>query len=958
MTRFISLHKLHAQILSELEAMHHRGPRERDSDKERAKDGATQAKVKGVESQGEAVPPPPKAPKPPKFPSKAQPNPKPPSPGDTPAARPPCTFYASQSGCKKGADCTFEHNWNAFSGPEKSQRCKVCGSKNHKSPECKAGLKDDKDKPATKGLPKNPAPSKPPAEKAPPPTKDVNNQAIKSMLADAARILQQAMPETTDGNMSQPVPAQPVPMCPPPSQPNTVTPQTTTGTPVTLASLSAQLESLRSLAREHEIRVVTVEEEQATADLDRSATSLSTQLQAMRARMSEHEAEVSMFRVDSEEDKRLVRALALLDSGATHAVIPYSDTLGSLERVPVTLAGDERQEWLRTRGGTLVVPPPRGSSKKGERPQTILPLGSLVETLGCQVSWSRRKGLKVWHPSLGVLSTGISNSNCPVVQEDQALKLIAELESKRLEDLHEQVQNLECKMRSLSNPTNPTMAMHGLLGGADRVKTLQAIMVQPYLEGVSDDTKARLAEEFGGDDDSVGRQLLKSFPLRRAKRRALLQSRKWLVHLCAGKPTPGDPLAQWCDNQGIMPVQIDLKATGGKGWDLTKQRGVWRALLWAAASGRVVGVLSSPPRIPRQGREGLYCQDKLLWSLASVAKGAGIPYVREVVPEDVKDHVSFMKWSGVKPVTFNQGVLSGTHQRKTCLLTNLDLGFLANLHSSEVLSDHSSSQTWSSGLRSEIVKALSGRPSGPSCEELDSIIRAASSGSARMPDFDLQEEIEELRLNAMFEQESVTSTSGEEECQDPAIHDPFFDHEPVCLVEPPDVCEVKEMSSDALEGWKRHLANGHVPYRRDCRQCVEGAALGHFHKKVTHPKLYSLSVDLFGPVPVAEAGRDEGCVTGKCILRYGLVAAFRIPKSVLKLVPHNDGVEDLFQRTEVGPRSPEDDLRDIEPWLPDWAPDKEEPRDQEEQGPIMVDAVDSTIPGDSILADPRGVSKG
>ena len=76
-----------------------------------------------------------------------------------------------------------------------------------------------RNKPATKGLPKNPAPSKPPAEKAPPPTKDVNNQAIKSMLADAARILQQAMPETTDGNTSQPVPAQPVPMCPPPSQP-------------------------------------------------------------------------------------------------------------------------------------------------------------------------------------------------------------------------------------------------------------------------------------------------------------------------------------------------------------------------------------------------------------------------------------------------------------------------------------------------------------------------------------------------------------------------------------------------------------------------------------------------------------------------------------------------------------------------------------------------------------------
>ena len=49
---------------------------------------------------------------------------------------------------------------------------------------------------------------------------------------------------------------------------------------------------------------------------------------------------------------------ALLDSGASHAVIPFSkhSEKTSLSEVPVTLAGDSKQTWFKTDGGTLVVP--------------------------------------------------------------------------------------------------------------------------------------------------------------------------------------------------------------------------------------------------------------------------------------------------------------------------------------------------------------------------------------------------------------------------------------------------------------------------------------------------------------------------------------------------------------------------------------------------------------------------
>ena len=37
------------------------------------------------------------------------------------------------------------------------------------------------------------------------------------------------------------------------------------------------------------------------------------------------------------------------------------------------------------------------------------------------------------------------------------------------------------------------------------------------------------------------------------------------------------------------------------------------------------------------------------------------------------------------------------------------------------------------------------------------------------------------------------------------------------------------MSSDELKKWRRHVANGHLPYNRHCKTCVETAATGRSH---------------------------------------------------------------------------------------------------------------------------------
>ena len=70
-------------------------------------------------------------------------------------------------------------------------------------------------------------------------------------------------------------------------------------------------------------------------------------------------------------------------------------------------------------------------------------------------------------------------------------------------------------------------------------------------------------------------------------------------------------------------LNVDIRRKGCKGWDLTKVEGVWRALLWAAATGRIAVILSSPPQAKDEGRALMNLQPLFLWSLASVARGRG-----------------------------------------------------------------------------------------------------------------------------------------------------------------------------------------------------------------------------------------------------------------------------------------------------------------------------------------------
>ena len=199
-----------------------------------------------------------------------------------------------------------------------------------------------------------------------------------------------------------------------------------------------------------------------------------------------------------------------------------------------------------------MVPPPANAATQPARQQTIPPLGALVQTLGCKVSWSKRRGLRVVHPVLGPLNTGISSNTCPYIQEEQALKLINELESERLKEFEMSVQAMEADLKQLSEPCDPTEALVKYIQTGARPDLLRAVFSQPYLQEVAKAAKVRLCEDIPGLGEQEGFKILKRLPLSRAKRRALHGSKRWVVSLASGAPIEADPLKLWCQERNLQ----------------------------------------------------------------------------------------------------------------------------------------------------------------------------------------------------------------------------------------------------------------------------------------------------------------------------------------------------------------------------------------------------------------------
>ena len=259
----------------------------------------------------------------------------------------------SEEGCRRGAQCKYLHDFP--SKEERRARCWTCGAKTHRQTNCpcKSGsAKGRSSKTTTSPIGTGAASSSPTTSAAP-------------ALQEPPTLLP-LQPALDSSAMSTPLQSLQAPVDTPSS--------TATSTQAQEIGVLAEkfLASLKRLAGLRPIQ----------EDTDRAVESLELLLRAQNFDPSQQ--------------------MALLDSGASH---PYRAAKSNREhhqanRVAVQLADGRTVRLKQTVGGTLL---PEQHNDGKDVACTILPLGSLVQSLGCTLKWSRRHGLRVYHPVHGLL---------------------------------------------------------------------------------------------------------------------------------------------------------------------------------------------------------------------------------------------------------------------------------------------------------------------------------------------------------------------------------------------------------------------------------------------------------------------------------------------------------------------------------------------------------------------------
>ncbi|CAE7605479.1 GIP [Symbiodinium sp. CCMP2592] len=125
-----------------------------------------------------------------------------------------------------------------------------------------------------------------------------------------------------------------------------------------------------------------------------------------------------------------------------------------------------------------------------------------------------------------------------------------------------------------------------------------------------------------------------------------------------------------------------------------------------------------------------------------------------------------------------------------------------------------------------------------------------------------------------------------------------------------------QMKEPERRRWIRHVKNGHLPFERRCRTCIESCATGRAHRRVLAPSCYVLSMDLCGPFRVkGEYGGSKG-------FKYALIGAYVMPKlhesKEAPIPDYTPEEEEAFEEDdlmdEVGPEEPPaepDDIKDM-----------------------------------------------
>ena len=850
------------------------------------------------------------------------------APGTAESPKKLCKWFHEGKGCKRGKECRFAHDWNQIPKPERLERCMSCGGKGHRKDVCpnlSGGVVAKRDDGASSAkAAKADGHAKPKSQ----------DPGLKKVLSEAAGVLREVLSNHTassdgTGSVDHSSRAQP-------------TSSSDAGggqaeSPIAAAAkIQAQLESLESQILDGGPRIRAVACNQ-----------------------------------DGPEEQT-----ALLDSGATHAVLDASVVeKSSLVPCTVSLAGDQRQTWHQTPGGSLVAP----GCREGGVTQTILPLGCLIEQLGCSVRWSRKAGLQLFHPRLGRLSTSLK-SGCPQLGREQAMQLIRELEAHKLQELSGRLRRVQAQLKATKGMCFHD-ALDSLISSGSYESGVAFSRVVPFLDQVPRHVTNRLVVDL---KDLNGWEVLKGLPFNRRTRKRLHSSSAWILHLGSN---PVDPLLkQLCQGQGLELVVLDGTCNG------LLEPNVWKALSWAAYSGRVAAVVGDSPmrtwNTMQIGDAKYTClrseahpwgvpnlshslqakveDDTLLglmpmwlWTLASIAKREGVPFCQTSALQGPLGSNPWLKhvvkpfeiWGNHSEFTV-QGVHEGIRQtRPFQVCTNLGFsdsgvkGLPATPKAEGVHLDPS----WPVDFRNELSLALFGLATPLQAEEERTAVKVVEAENSFLLT-DLSRPSGPVSFKPPTPEVQVVSGSQPEEkepeCPEIVPGEPLSSGGAGEGQHAKDGADAKpspsstgakqgqkakasgaasRMTEAEREKWRKHIAAHHIPFRKDCLQCVMSGSLGLQHRRVKCPTMYALAFDLAGPFK--ELGKDDR--GGK--YKYVLVAGLRVPEAALPS-PRKDKVEPRLEAQVLGAQ---DEARKAEEHDEDAASEASWLRDQLEPKPTV-----------------------
>ena len=117
-----------------------------------------------------------------------------------------------------------------------------------------------------------------------------------------------------------------------------------------------------------------------------------------------------------------------------------------------------------------------------------------------------------------------------------------------------------------------------------------------------------------------------------------------------------------------------------------------------------------------------------------------------------------------------------------------------------------------------------------------------------------------------------------------------------------------------------HIRQQHIPYRRDCKFCVQGGGRQRQHRRILSPQAWTLSVDTAGPFSLAQ---DESTTKAK----YFVIGVLTIPRVVAKAIDPIVAKPEPEKDESKDPEG-EDDIAELLE-AADWLADEEESKDKD-----------------------------